>query len=122
MERRQKGADRRCGEREIRAYNMRLCLVHRIRQSRHHIACQTCVLHPPLDQTPWLNAPQLDTLREQYETGQEGWRAAIAERSRRELTEREAALREKLARERDEEIEVCVGGTYRGGGRGGEDL
>ena len=56
----------------------------------------------------------METLREQYETGQEGWRAAIAERSRRELTEREAAIREKLARERDEEIEV------HGDGRGGE--
>ncbi len=52
----------------------------------------------------------MDTLREQYETGQEGWRAAIAERSRRELAEREAAMRDKLARERDEEIEVWGGG------------
>ena len=26
---------------------------------------------------------QIEALREQYETGQEGWRAAIAERSRR---------------------------------------
>ena len=53
-----------------------------------------------------MRAAQMDALREQYETGQEGWRSAIAERSRKELGEREAALRDKLTRERNEEIEV----------------
>lgn len=51
-------------------------------------------------------SPQIEALREQYETGQEGWRAAMAERARKEVAEREAALRDKLTRERDEEIEV----------------
>ena len=37
---------------------------------------------------------------------QEGWRAAIAERARRELADKEVAIRERAARERDEEIEV----------------
>ncbi|GAX81176.1 hypothetical protein CEUSTIGMA_g8609.t1 [Chlamydomonas eustigma] len=51
---------------------------------------------------------QLEALREQYETGQEGWRAAIAERARREVSEREAAIKEKLTRERDEEVEAII--------------
>ena len=49
---------------------------------------------------------QIDSLREQYETGQEGWRAAMAERARKEVAERTAAIREKLMQERNEEIEV----------------
>lgn len=48
----------------------------------------------------------LDALKQQYETQQEGWRAAMAERARRELADKEAALRDKLRRERDQEIEV----------------
>lgn len=36
----------------------------------------------------------------------EGWRAAVAERARRDLAEREAALRDRMVRERDEQIEV----------------
>lgn len=39
---------------------------------------------------------------------QEGWRAAVAERARRELGEREAALKAQITRERDEQITVCV--------------
>lgn len=34
----------------------------------------------------------------------------MAERARKEVAEREAALRDKLTRERDEEIEVCARG------------
>lgn len=50
---------------------------------------------------------QIEVLREQYETGQEGWRAAMAERARKEVAERTAAIRDKLMHERNEEIEVC---------------
>ncbi len=49
---------------------------------------------------------QIEALREQYETGQEGWRAAMAERARKEVTERTAAIRDKLMQERNNEIEV----------------
>jgi hypothetical protein len=49
---------------------------------------------------------QLEALRQQQEAEQEGWRAAIAERARREVAEREAALRDRMARERDQQIEV----------------
>lgn len=51
---------------------------------------------------------QIDALREQYETGQEGWRAAMAERARKEVAERTAAIRDKLLQERNEEIEAVV--------------
>ena len=70
--------------------------------SRHAPHRQSCHVIP----TPRHIQTQIETLREQYETGQEGWRAAIAERARKELGEREAALRDRLARERDAEIEV----------------
>ena len=59
-----------------------------------------------LSHTHLLDRTQVESLREQYETGQEGWRAAMAERARKEVAEREAALRDRLTRERDEEIEV----------------
>ncbi len=49
---------------------------------------------------------QLDSLREQYETGQEGWRAAMAERAKQEVEQRVAAIKDKLTQERNEEIEV----------------
>ena len=52
------------------------------------------------------DAMQIEALREQYETGQEGWRAAMAERARKEVTERTAAIRDKLMQERNNEIEV----------------
>ncbi len=48
----------------------------------------------------------LESLREQYETGQEGWRASVAERAKRELAEKEAALKDHLTRERDAQLEV----------------
>ena len=51
---------------------------------------------------------QIESLKDTYETGQEGWRAAIAERARKEVSDREAAIRDKLSRERDEEIEAIV--------------
>lgn len=51
---------------------------------------------------------QIESLKDTYETGQEGWRAAIAERARKEVQDREAAIRDKLSRERDEEIEAIV--------------
>jgi hypothetical protein len=51
-------------------------------------------------------ALQVEALRQQQEAEQEGWRAAIAERARREVAEREAALRDRMARERDQQIEV----------------
>ncbi len=53
--------------------------------------------------------PQIESLREQYETGQEGWRAAMAQRAREELAERSAALRGALAAERDAEVQVRRG-------------
>ncbi len=49
---------------------------------------------------------QLESLREEQGSEQEGWRAAVAERARRELAEREAALVERLTRERDQQIKV----------------
>ncbi|GLI64721.1 hypothetical protein VaNZ11_008065 [Volvox africanus] len=51
---------------------------------------------------------QIDALREQYETGQEGWRAAMAERARKEVSERAAAIREKLLQERNEEVQAVM--------------
>ena len=39
---------------------------------------------------------------------QEGWRAAVAERARQELTSREAAIRADLTKQRDAEIEVSA--------------
>ncbi|GFR47914.1 hypothetical protein Agub_g9714 [Astrephomene gubernaculifera] len=51
---------------------------------------------------------QIESLREQYETGQEGWRAAMAERARKEVTERVAAIREKLLQERNEEVQAVM--------------
>lgn len=51
---------------------------------------------------------QIEALREQYETGQEGWRAAMAERARKEVTERTAAIRDKLMQERNNEIEAIM--------------
>ncbi|GIL49463.1 hypothetical protein Vafri_5793 [Volvox africanus] len=51
---------------------------------------------------------QIDALREQYETGQEGWRAAMAERARKEVSERAAAIREKLLQERNEEVQTVM--------------
>ncbi|KXZ53290.1 hypothetical protein GPECTOR_7g1184 [Gonium pectorale] len=50
---------------------------------------------------------QIEALREQYETGQEGWRAAMAERARKEVAERVAAIREKLLQERNEEVQAA---------------
>jgi 5-azacytidine-induced protein 1 len=61
----------------------------------------------PLCLTKAHNA-QIESLREQYETGQEGWRAAIADRARKELSDKEAAIRAELTRERDAEIEAVV--------------
>ncbi|KAG2485000.1 hypothetical protein HYH03_016204 [Edaphochlamys debaryana] len=51
---------------------------------------------------------QMDALREQYETGQEGWRAAISERAKKEVASRVAAIREKLLEERNEEIQAVM--------------
>ncbi|KAG2432445.1 hypothetical protein HXX76_008791 [Chlamydomonas incerta] len=51
---------------------------------------------------------QIESLREQYETGQEGWRAAMAERARKEVAERVAAIREKLLEERNNEIQAVM--------------
>ncbi|KAG2454006.1 hypothetical protein HYH02_001049 [Chlamydomonas schloesseri] len=51
---------------------------------------------------------QIESLREQYETGQEGWRAAMAERARKEVAERVAAIREKLLEERNAEIQAVM--------------
>ncbi|GIM00334.1 hypothetical protein Vretimale_5477 [Volvox reticuliferus] len=51
---------------------------------------------------------QIDALREQYEMGQEGWRAAMAERARKEVSERVAAIREKLLQERNEEVQAVM--------------
>eukprot|EP00798_Chlamydomonas_sp_ICE-L_P006342 gene6342-2967_t len=51
---------------------------------------------------------QMEALREQYNSGQEGWRQAIAERSKKELSERESAFRDKLTHQRNEEIEAIV--------------
>lgn len=49
---------------------------------------------------------QISSLRDEYESGQEGWRAAMAERARKEVSERTAAIRDKLMQERNEEVEV----------------
>lgn len=57
-------------------------------------------LHPPTTASP--NTHISHTVLRQ------GWRAAVAERARRELADREAALRERMVRERDEQIEVCA--------------
>ncbi|GLC34800.1 hypothetical protein PLESTM_000241500 [Pleodorina starrii] len=51
---------------------------------------------------------QINALREQYETGQEGWRAAMAERARKEVSERVTAIREKLLQERNEEVQAVM--------------
>jgi 5-azacytidine-induced protein 1 len=55
---------------------------------------------------PLLPPPQLAELRSEQDAGQEGWRAAVAERARRDLAEREAALAARMARERDEQLQV----------------
>lgn len=49
---------------------------------------------------------QMDEVRSGADAEAEGWRAAVAERARRDLAEREAALRDRMARERDQQIEV----------------
>lgn len=61
---------------------------------------------------PKITTPalQIDSLREATELEQEGWRAAMAERARRELADREAQLKSALTLERDEQIQVRVGG------------
>ena len=60
---------------------------------------------------------QLESVHEAVALEQEGWRAAVAERARRELGEREAALRSALTAERDEQIQVGQGAqVWRKGG------
>ncbi|GAB4813533.1 hypothetical protein N2152v2_000579 [Parachlorella kessleri] len=51
---------------------------------------------------------ELDALKEKYETGQEAWRAAVAERAKQEVEQREAALRRQLAAERDAELRGVI--------------
>lgn len=48
-------------------------------------------------------------MREATELEQEGWRAAVAERARRELAERETELKAALTAERNEQIQVGEG-------------
>lgn len=70
------------------------------------------------------HACALEQQRQQHEAAQEGWRAALAEKLRREGAEAERRLREQLTRERDEEIEVCgmaVGAFWVAGGGGGDN-
>lgn len=53
-----------------------------------------------------LNCLQLESLRAELSADQEGWRSALAERSRRDLEQKEAELVDRLARERDAQIQV----------------
>lgn len=49
---------------------------------------------------------QLAAAHEQSLASQEGWRAALAEKVRAELLEKEQALRQQLLQERNRDIEV----------------
>jgi hypothetical protein len=51
---------------------------------------------------------QQDELRQQLDTQQQGWKDAILERSRRELAQREAKLREALRSEQQEELRAVL--------------
>jgi hypothetical protein len=51
---------------------------------------------------------QQEELRQQIDTQQQGWKDAVLERSRRELAQREAKLREGLRCEQQEELRVVL--------------
>ncbi|KAK9859376.1 hypothetical protein WJX84_000657 [Apatococcus fuscideae] len=51
---------------------------------------------------------RLAQLREEYDSNQAGFRAAVAERAKRELATREKAMRERLITERDRELQFVM--------------